>query len=285
MRLIATVLVALTFVSHMSSASTSYGSLFKSYIADRYWRSTFSWGINDGGSPDLSPVTCSSLRCVVTVGLRSGVQPVWPGTCDSGGVCVGEAVTLPQNNGSWVTVANGTSWEDAYRAFVIKYGNSGVVDMPVLHQNSVPPPGHPTWGTLCVGFISLPYSARPQLAQLAPSTTCGLVNRPDLQCTINVTAFVDLGVTNTGRQKLLSDAARLSISCTDHATVTAALTREHSIGGVPLHMEIGGKQITTTKQVIYRGSSTTLPVSISATGDFKTAGEFTESVPIIVYYY
>lgn len=283
MRLIAVPVLILAFVSSVACASTSWGTPFQSYIEGKIWYTTFDWGINTGGPPDDSPVMCSTANCIVTVGTRSGAVPIYPGTCDSGGVCDGRVVSYDHALSSWVRVARGSSWEQAYSAFVAKYGTGGSTKNSVLTAKNVPPSNHPTWGMLCVGFMSLPEASA--LGQLAPSTTCGLLNPPDLQCNIDVTPVVDLGVINTGRHSLKSDAARLSIACSANARVTASLTREHTLAGVPLSMEIGGKTMSTSMHEIYNGSSTTLPVTVRATGDFESEGEFQESVPIIVTYY
>lgn len=284
MRLIATTFLALVITSPLAVASSSWGSPYKSYISGGIWRTTFNWGITLGGIPDYSPVECRTASCIVVVGTRSGVHPVSPGTCDSGGVCTGSKVMNPASGAKWVKVPRGASWDSAYSAFVAKYGTSGDGDTMMLPTSVIPRPNHPTWGVLCVGFISLPTTGS-AISNLAPSTTCGLLNPPDLQCDIDITPVVDFGVINTGRNDLVSDTAQLFITCSSDAHVVASLTREHELAGVPLHMEIDGKRMTTIKREIYHGRSTTLPVTFRMAGDVQTAGKFQESVPVIMAYY
>jgi hypothetical protein len=281
MRLAAVALFLLVFAVPVTHASRSWASLHKSYIVDSTWRGTYDWGIEQDDSPDLSPVLCAGDTCVVTAGPRTGLGP-WNGLCDSGGLCTGSGV-MHAPGWAWVTVPSGTSWENAYRAFIAKYGSSGRVDGLLAPAKKIMPEGHPAWGVLCVGFLSLPKGQG--IGNLSPSTTCGLVNRPELVCKTDVTPVVDLGVVNTGRQEVATADGRLNITCSSDASVSAALTREHQIAGVPLHMEIAGKPMTTTIREIYRGNSTSLPITIHATGNFESTGEFQESVPILVTYY
>lgn len=264
---------------------SSWGSPYTSYVSGGQWWTSFSWGIDLNGPPDLTPVACGASTCVVTVGPRSGVKPLWPGTCDNGGVCNGGNVMLPGLGASWVKVPSSASWDDAYRAFVAKYGTSGESDTKMLSQQSIPPAGHPTWGALCVGFIALRPSGQTSPAFLAPSTTCGLVNPPNLQCDIGLDDAYDFGVINTGPNDARTARGGMRIQCTSTATITVALTRTHTIAGVPLHMEIDGREMSIARQNVFVGQEGNLPVNFRLVGVVKEAGQFVESVPVIVSYY
>ncbi|HGC5851221.1 TPA: hypothetical protein ACIZCC_003336 [Serratia marcescens] len=191
----------------------------------------------------------------------------------------------PINSYQWVKVPASASWDYAYRAFVAKYGPTGSSSSRLIQSKDIPPPGHPTWGALCAGFIALRPSGATSPAFLAPSTTCGLLNPPDLQCDIDLDNAYDFGVINTGTNDARTAGGGMRIQCTSAATVTVALTRTHTIAGVPLHMEIDGREMSIARQEVFRGKEGNLAVNFRLVGDVKEAGEFVESVPVIVSYY
>lgn len=265
--------------------ATSWGSPYTSYVAGGFWWTAFSWGIDLDGPPDLTPINCGANECIVVVATRSGVKPLWPGTCDNGGTCNGVAVQNPVNTNKWVKVPSSASWDFAYRTFVAKYGTAGESEQQTLQATRIPPADHPTWGSLCVGFIALRPSGYTSPAFLAPSTTCGLVNPPDLKCDIGLDDAYDFGVINTGPNDARTARGGMRIQCTSDATVTVALTRTHTIAGVPLHMEINGREMSIARQNVFVGREGNLPVNFRLVGVVKEAGQFVESVPVIVSYY
>lgn len=248
MRIICLIIIAL--LSSSAIGSTSWGSPFDSYHANGFWHVTYSWGISPGGDDDNSQVICSGGDdCIVFPGIRSGLGRT-DQTCDAGGACNPNAVR--QSTNPRIRVRNGSRWEDAYTAFIAKYGTTGNVDTVVLRSSAVLPPDHPTWGKLCVGFTSLPWNTV-TISNLAPSTTCGYVNPPTLQCEINIDNFVDMGVIPTGYTSLRSLPVFLQIQCSGPAQITAALTRDdHKLAGMSLNMDIDRTRITTRPQVIYK---------------------------------
>lgn len=283
MRLIVLFLLPFLGSPLLCHASTSWAGPYSSYINGVAWRVTFDWGINLDGAADTSPVQCSADLCYVLFGTRSGVVPPWPGTCDSGGVCAGQGVAT--SGSKYVAVRRGVSWDEAYRTFAAKYGTSGFSDQAVLFITTIPPSWHPTWGVLCVGFIAVGSDQTRGPAVLAPSTTCGTVNRPDLKCDLDLDPVYDFGVINTGTHDIRTAEGHMNVRCTGDATISVSLTRTHQLAGVPLYMEINGIQMNTTKKEVYHGRASALPVRFHLVGDAKSAGQFQESVPVIVSYY
>lgn len=284
MRTIFLVIILLSCSAGTAVSSTSWGSLYSSYVSGDLWWASYTWGINMDGQADNTPVVCTKSQCVVTVATRSGVIPSAPGTCDSGGVCNAESV-IGKDQRPWISVRRGTTWEEAYKAFAAKYGTSGSVVASVLPSNLVPPESHPTWGVLCVGFISLPGGGTTP-SYLAPSTTCGHVSPPSVKCELDIDPVVDMGVIRTGQNNVLVDSARLHVSCTSTATISAALARANlTLAGMPLQMTINGVRITTTMRDVYSGKSKSLPVTFRLTGNVTRSGKFQVSVPVLLNYH
>ncbi len=270
-------ILAQVLYSPHSRASTSYGDSLSSYHQGGYIWFQFNWGINRGGAPDSSPVLCATARCVVTAGQWTGLGSNGR-QCDQGGICSAEPL-IAQGMYPWVIVDWGTTWEDAYTAFVSKYGERGFTQARATSSSNV---DYVAWGKLCVGFMSLQRTGSAP-GNLSPSTVCGVVSPPDLVCDMDMPLEVDLGTVGVG--SVAASTVTLHVQCTGPASVVAGLIRTHSVGGSPLSVKANGKSLSTDQIVIYQGIQGDIPVTFSIDTPLNKPGVYRESVPLIISYY
>ncbi|QJW53202.1 hypothetical protein HL670_00052 [Serratia plymuthica] len=228
-----------------------------------------------------TPITCHGVStCVFGPGHRTGRGPNGI-ACDSGGMCMGSAwANAP--GARTVTVAAGSTWGQAYAAFVNKWGYSGSFEYKLGSADNLP---LYVWGALCVGFISLPNTYATVVSDLAPNTSCGTIAPPDLSCEIMIPGLLDLGTVLVGAKRA-QGSVQGNASCSKPATITAAIGGGNwSLGSVPLKLLVNGIKLTQTHQTVASGQQATLELSAIAEGEFKTTGVYSAVIPLIIGYY
>jgi hypothetical protein len=178
-----------------------------------------------------------------------------------------------------VDVPQNVTWDFAYHEFVKKYGNSGKVR--IYNGLNIYPVD---WMNICIGFATVP-PAGIYVAKPAPSTTCGAVPPPGLTCEVQLPAIVELSSVGLG-EGIAVGQGNISVRCSKKATVVASVGRKDpKIAGVSLVTTVNGKLVTSTPSVIGVGENVYATLQFTAAGKFSTAGEYSESIPLIIGYY
>ncbi len=276
-------IIVYSVVTFSAWGSSSWGEVTSSVIENGLWKVRYNWGINLGDPPAVERTSCEvGAGCLFFPGPLNGIP--MSGTVCGGAPCKPADLVLMGIPFYQVQFYD-QDVERLYRLFADKYGTSGSVEVTMrTPPGFVPPPYHPNWGIMCIGFgVVKNNGPRPHPVE---SSHCGKIAHPPVGCSIDIVDTVDMGVIPTGRVSKYSSPVFLQVQCSGTARISAALTRDdHKLAGVPLRMEIDGTRISTRPITVFNGVSTTLPVVFAISGEVKKAGVFQEPVPVLLNYY
>lgn len=270
------------FVDDVAHAYTSYTSPYKITVSQSVGTARWDFVINgpDGSSPGR--LSCGTTYCAVGFMTRTGLGQGWGPLCDSGGVCL----ITDSNMGmvSVVKVQNGVTWDVAYETFIKKYGRSGSgfnTSTAFNPQNAVY--SHVAWGVLCTGFAVLPFG-KIGVSTLAPGAMCGTFTPPDLSCSYSLPELLDFGIVPMGGTPLpVSDSG--SYQCATEGTVKASIGKTPTLGGSPLKLYLNNVLLTPAGSDITHGVSGVLTLRGEIVEPLTVAGEYSESVPVVLSFY
>lgn len=245
-------------------------------IPKETWGGSYSivmdYTITGSASPSQNTVACTYPRCIFAPMPRTGLGPSgsW---CDAGGVCNGDVVK------DGVTIKQGTTWNDAFAAFIKKYRASGTFTM----RNYSTFLGGIRWDAICVGFATLP-NDRTSISVLAPGTVCGSIPKPDLNCTVNLPGLVDLGTVVVGTSGATGSASG-GVECSQKASVTGSLLNNPQIDGHDVKIDINGLSMGNSAVVV--GTGTIVPLLVTATipGTLRNAGSYSSDAILQISYH
>ncbi len=270
----------LLLVSYPGLASSSWGGPYRAYYGgekDYYLLLAYNWGINLDSIPVPGYVECGEAECYVGFYPRTGLGKSSGGhLCDSGGACIATNEIVRDS----VKVKNYTPWAEAYRAFAERFGTSGTQHgLTIIESHTI---DEVAWGVLCVGFVSLPVKAY-GVSRLAPNTTCGLVPKPEIQCSFMLGSEINLG-TVAVRQTIPDGRVSGSFSCVGgEATISASLiTAQPVLGGQNVSLKMNGVPISTVPQVVGQGQDGQLLLEAHVNGTIDEPGVHQDSVVIMI---
>ncbi|MCO7508686.1 hypothetical protein NJH77_05380 [Serratia fonticola] len=239
---------------------------------------SYNWGINLDSIPAPGYVECGEDECYVGFFPRTGLG-LNGNLCDSGGWCAPSPAGGIFDAG--IQVKNHIPWEEAYRAFVKQHGTSGAVYRSRAGIADIDYDYY-AWGVLCVGFASLPVIAI-AVSNLAPNTTCGLVPKPEIQCSFMLGSEINLG-TVAVRQTIPDGRVSGSFSCVGGgATISASLiTAQPVLGGQNVSLKMNGVPISRVPQVVGQGRDGQLLLEAHVNGTIDEPGVHQDSVVIMI---
>ncbi len=279
-----TIIVAMLY-SLPGYAFESYTSPYQISLEGNDGVLSFEYSVNgsalDGASSGT--ISCGGSMCLVGFMARTGLgqSPTHPRLCDSGGECQVGWVSPDR----YVRVANFSSWNDAYIAYINKFGRSSSVRLtPSAHWHPDSPqyPGV-KWGSLCVGFAALPYR-KPAVSQLAPGAACGVITPPDTSCIFAIQNTIDFGVVNTGDTPNPVTVIG-GYSCGAVTSVSAAIGISPFLGGAPLRLYMNGVLLSNTATRVARDKTGTLTLRAEVASPLVTEGSHQASVPVLMAFY
>lgn len=271
------------FVADVAHGYTSYTTPYQITVQGNTW-ATARWDYVINGPDQGSPgsISCATPYCAVGFIARTGLGQGWGTLCDSGGICNIDDSTIAAS--SVVKVKNGITWDEAYEAFMKKYGRSGsgYSRSGVYHPRNPYYP-HVAWGVLCTGFAVLPYGAK-GVSTLAPGAVCGTFTPPDLSCSYSLPELLDFGVVHVGGTPLpVSDSG--SYQCDTEVNVKAMVGKRLTLGGSPLKLYLNNVLLTPAGSDITHGVSGVLTLRGEIVEPLTVAGEYSESVPVVLSFY
>lgn len=279
----------IVFASVVSVPVWGFGSYVSPYqitVSNHWGALSFDYtitGERDDGASD-GVVSCGDRLCAVGFYSRTGLgpSPEVPSVCDSGGTCI--IIPDAPNGYKFVLVANSTKWDDAYIAYINKFGRTG--NNRLLSSAYDPEsPMYPgvKWGSLCVGFASLPLN-KSTVSQLAPGAACAGVTPPDTSCFFAIQNTIDFGVVNTGDTPKPVTVYG-GYSCGAVNSVSASIGTSPFLGGAPLRLYMNGVLLSNTATRVARDKTGTLTLRAEFASPLVTVGSHQASVPVLMAFY
>ncbi|WP_421105909.1 hypothetical protein [Serratia marcescens] len=263
--------ITIFFTSLPAAAYTGWTSPHKTTKSQVSW----SWTISDNPStPGVVDCNGNSPYCAFGPYVRTGLGPSGS-MCDSGGVC---SVFAERYNGiTSVKVPRGTSYDEAFEAYVKRWGWSGTSYASLSASDP-----NIAWGKLCTGFATLPWG-QTSVSKLIPGASCAMVTPPDINCETSIPAEIDLGTVAVGYIEAETTVDGIT-QCSADNTVSVSLAVPPSLGGVPVELFINGKQLSTAVTAVGKGMSIPLKLRASLRGTIWEAGEYTSNAVLNISY-
>lgn len=182
-----------------------------------------------------------------------------------------------------VKMAQGSTWAEGYAQWIRKNGTSGRAANYFWMQGN---DAKVYWPVVCAGFGAVPKPEKGHqfFADLAPGSTCGGIQQPDLVCTVDVPMLLDLGTVGAGTDSASGQVVG-SFACSEKSTVAATLMNRPQIDSHAVEIEVNNVRLGNAPVVV--GDGTNVPLIIKATirGTLRTAGNYsTDAVLKITYY-